>query len=214
LPYRYEMTTRPALRLAVALLVVVSTLGAREPAAAAAVEPYLDGVPSIDVPEVLVLAARPDIGEWLAEDERQRFIARDQAWIDAERAEWLRIEAEREEWLAAERARAVRAVPRPPRISSDDILRIITDAALRHGIDPVRFARIAGCESGGDPNARNPSGASGLFQQLPRYWAGRAAAAGLPGADIFDPWANAEVSAWLAATGGFGHWNESRGCWS
>lgn len=207
------MTTRPILRLVVALLVVASTLGARTPAAA--VELYAAPLPSLDVPEVLVLAARPDIGEWLAEDERQRFIARDEEWYAAERAEWLRLEAERAEWLRIESARAVRAVPRPPRISSDDILSIIVAAAGRHGIDPGRFARIAGCESGGDPTARNrSSGAAGLFQQLPQYWPGRSAAAGYPGGDVYDPWVNAEVSAWLYASGGSGHWNESRGCWS
>lgn len=67
-------------------------------------------------------------------------------------------------------------------------------------------ARVMACESGGNPNARNPSGASGLFQQLAQFWAGRAAAAGWPGADVFDPEANIAVSAWLLATGGPQHW--------
>lgn len=57
---------------------------------------------------------------------------------------------------------------------------------------------IIQCESMGNPSARNPqSGASGLFQHLPKYWQGRSAAAGLRGANIMDPTANVKVAAWL-----------------
>ncbi|MGH8926932.1 MAG: transglycosylase SLT domain-containing protein, partial [Acidimicrobiia bacterium] len=74
--------------------------------------------------------------------------------------------------------------------------------------------RIISCESGGDPNAQNPrSGAAGLFQQIPRYWEARAAAAGVPGASIFDPIANVAVSAQLAYSEGWNHWAASAGCW-
>lgn len=215
------MQTKLPLRLLVAFAVVAcSTLGARPRAAA------FEPIPS---PEVVLSGAstategtttpaastaRPDLLEWLAEDERQRFIARDAAWIAAETEAWLQLERDRAATEAATRAVRYTAPPaRPARVSSQEILQIIWAAAERHGIDPALFARIAGCESGGDPGARNPSGASGLFQQLPRYWAARSAGAGLPGADIFDPYANAEVSAWLAA-GSLSHWNESRYCWA
>lgn len=74
--------------------------------------------------------------------------------------------------------------------------------------------RIISCESGGDPNAQNPSsGAAGLFQHIPRYWDARVANAGMPGASIFDPIANVAASAYLAYTGGWGHWSASAGCW-
>jgi hypothetical protein len=69
---------------------------------------------------------------------------------------------------------------------------------------------IIACESGGNPNAKNASsGASGLFQHMPQYWASRAAAAGFPGASIFDPEANIAASAHLlyAAGGGPQHWS-------
>jgi len=66
------------------------------------------------------------------------------------------------------------------------------------------------CESGGDPLAKNPnSSASGLMQHLTRFWDDRAASAGMPGADVFDPQANIWVSAWLALAapgGGWQHW--------
>lgn len=74
------------------------------------------------------------------------------------------------------------------------------------------------CESRGDPDAKNPnSTASGLFQHLARYWGptwrgetirggNRAARAGWPGADIFDPEANIAVAAWLLDVAGPGSW--------
>lgn len=74
---------------------------------------------------------------------------------------------------------------------------------------------IISCESGGDPNAQNPtSGAAGLFQHIPRYWESRVAGAGMPGASIFDPIANVAASAYLAYSDGWGHWAASAGCWS
>lgn len=61
-------------------------------------------------------------------------------------------------------------------------------------------------ESRGDPGAVNSSsGASGLFQHLPRYWPERSIAAGWSGASIFDPEANVAVAAWLRADG-WHHW--------
>lgn len=68
--------------------------------------------------------------------------------------------------------------------------------------------RVMRCESGYDPNARNKySGASGLFQHMPRYWADRSSRAGWGGYSIFDPEANVAVAAWLwGQTGTWSHW--------
>ena len=67
--------------------------------------------------------------------------------------------------------------------------------------------RIIECESRGDPLAKNPSStASGLFQHLASLWDERAAKAGWDGSDVFDPFANIAVAAWLLDTGGPGHW--------
>lgn len=80
--------------------------------------------------------------------------------------------------------------------------------------DVEKALRVIACESGGDPNAQNPrSGAAGLFQHIPRYWADRSAAVGLPGASIFDPVANVSAAAWLVYTEGWGPWAPSMGCW-
>jgi len=90
---------------------------------------------------------------------------------------------------------------------------IVTEAVFAWGGDEAdvnRFLRIMQCESAGIPTAKNPSSsASGLMQQLARYWPQRASAAGMPSADVFDPYANIWVSAWLALAapgGGWGHW--------
>jgi len=68
-------------------------------------------------------------------------------------------------------------------------------------------------ESGGNPNSVNSSsGASGLFQQMPRYWPARLAAAevvfwDLPDS-IFEPRANIAVSAVLSNGGrDWNHWS-------
>lgn len=78
--------------------------------------------------------------------------------------------------------------------------------------------RVAECESGFNPRAANMTGTDltmnggslGLFQQGRWFWASRAEQAGIPGADVFDPYHNAVVSAWLQQVGGWGHWSCAR----
>jgi len=64
-------------------------------------------------------------------------------------------------------------------------------------------------ESQGNPNATNPtSRAAGLFQHMPQYWAERSRAAGVPGANIYDPTANVRVAGWLyKQSGTWNHWS-------
>ena len=74
--------------------------------------------------------------------------------------------------------------------------------------DVATAMRVMNCETGGtgNPNSYNDrSGASGLFQHLPKYWAARSSGAGWGGADIMDPEANVAVAAWLARQSWF-HW--------
>ncbi len=66
--------------------------------------------------------------------------------------------------------------------------------------------KVMSCESRGDPTARNPGGASGLFQHLPKYWSSRSTRAGWSGADIFGPEANVAVAAWLLGNSGWKNW--------
>lgn len=76
--------------------------------------------------------------------------------------------------------------------------------------DVNRAIRVAWCTSSFNPAAINPTtGASGLFQHLPEDWAEHSAAAGRPGASIFDPEANVAVAAWMLyeLPGGWSHWD-------
>lgn len=65
------------------------------------------------------------------------------------------------------------------------------------------------CESRGNPKAVNPSsGAAGLFQHLPKYWAQRSAAVGFGGKSAFDPEANVAAAAALyKSRGNWSHWS-------
>lgn len=57
---------------------------------------------------------------------------------------------------------------------------------------------IMQCESGGNPNAVNPtSGASGLFQFLESTWLWASPLAGYGGSSRFDPLANVATASWL-----------------
>ncbi len=106
---------------------------------------------------------------------------------------------------------ATQTTPRTPQPStvgnSVEQWRSLVETYFRPA-DVDRALRIMRCESGGNPNAKNPgSSASGLFQHLGKYWATRSAAAGYGGVSIFDPTANVAVAAWLRdQPGGFSHW--------
>ena len=82
------------------------------------------------------------------------------------------------------------------------------DDVARALVNEIEHAwQVAACESMGDPFQMTPSPSAGhpgdtvdgLFQHKSRFWAGRAVAAGYPGASVFDPLANARVTAWLVA---------------
>ena len=85
----------------------------------------------------------------------------------------------------------------------------VVEALQEYGLEDEErtFMRVLRCESFGDPDAKNPeSGASGLMQHIPSYWADRATAAGFHKASPFDPIANIYASVWLLDVGGWSHW--------
>jgi len=87
---------------------------------------------------------------------------------------------------------------------SGTIQQIIQQAFAPLGSSAVTWAeRVAMCESGDNPNARNAySGAAGLFQIEPGTWAGTPYAS----QSEFDPVANAKAAAWIYARRGGSAW--------
>lgn len=101
------------------------------------------------------------------------------------------------------------ATPKPVTTVSyggGDIQSIIVAAANRYGVDPTWLLRIAKCESGFNPNAYNPSGASGLFQFMPATFAANSVRAGFAGASIWDPVASANTAAYMFSIGQSRQW--------
>lgn len=102
------------------------------------------------------------------------------------------------------------AVKQQPATNTEQIVR---EAARNHGINEDYFVKIAICESTLDPNAVNYNYAeipghhpSGLFQHLSNYWDARAAEHGYAGASVFDPVANANVTAAMWSKGASNLW--------
>jgi hypothetical protein len=113
---------------------------------------------------------------------------------------------------AAAVAKAAAPAPMPahvetPHVSGSSYESLIAERCNLLGCDTAKVIRVMYCESGGRPSAYNKSsGASGLFQQMPQYWDGRAIAAGVAGASIWDPYAQIIVATNMFSRGQAGHW--------
>ena len=88
-------------------------------------------------------------------------------------------------------------VPRPVYVPANktQIAAMIRAAAARYGANGDQLVRVAMCESGLNPNARNASGAEGLFQFKPGTFYGHG------GHNIWDPADQADVAARMFAQG-------------
>jgi resuscitation-promoting factor RpfB len=103
--------------------------------------------------------------------------------------------------------RRVGTKPAPAPVAPGDIEAIIRAAAARWGADPAQLLRVAWCESRYNPLAYNAtSGASGLFQFMPRTWAANSVRAGYSGASVFDAVANANVAAYMFSSAQAWQW--------
>lgn len=102
--------------------------------------------------------------------------------------------------------RRVGTRPAIPAAAPAGIEAIIRAAAARWGADPTQLLRVAWCESRYNPSAYNASGASGLFQFMPRTWAANSVRAGYAGASVWDPVASANTAAYMFSIGQAGQW--------
>lgn len=75
---------------------------------------------------------------------------------------------------------------------------------------PRTAVRVARCESHLRPDAYNPNGYAGLFQQSTRYWSQRADHYGVPDRSPFNARANVIVSIRMARA--MGSWSAWAGC--
>lgn len=71
---------------------------------------------------------------------------------------------------------------------------------------PDKALQVARCESGYNPDAYNPDGYVGVFQQAKRYWPDRADHYGFPDRSAFNGRANIIVSLRMAHANGWGGW--------
>ena len=74
---------------------------------------------------------------------------------------------------------------------SQEVIDAIADASETYGVDMDILLTIANIESGGDPGAENRrSGASGLFQIMPKYFDSY----GVTNVTVWDPYVNADAA--------------------
>lgn len=113
-----------------------------------------------------------------------------------------RVERDRARNVAGDAIRAGRKLRRLY-VHRADVLEAIRLAANAYHIDYGHLYRVAACESGFDPSAKNPrSTASGVFQFLTSTWASTPYAR----ESIWSPYANALAAAWMHSVGRGGEW--------
>lgn len=98
-----------------------------------------------------------------------------------------------------------------PLTNKEQIKQIIIKWADYYGVSRTQLLRVANCESGYNPKVVNHNyydhgHPTGLFQHISGYWPGRAKTYGVPGASIFDPEAQAKVTAGMFRDGQSNLW--------
>ena len=132
-----------------------------------------------------------------------------QAALDAqaaaeEAAEAAATEAQRRAEATAAAQRSFLPVTTGPAPSAGYVQDLIRQAFASQGQAAVDWGlRVAACESGYNPNAYNPDGASGVFQFMPGTFRGTP----YGNQNIFDASANVNAAAWYFQQHGGGAWS-------
>jgi len=129
-----------------------------------------------------------------------------QAALDAEAAAEAAAEAEAADKAAAalQAQQSFNPVQLAPRPSAGYVQDLIRQAFASQGQAAVDWGlRVAACESGYNPNAYNPDGASGVFQFMPGTFRGTP----YGNQNIFDAQANVYAAAWYFQQHGGGAWS-------
>jgi len=99
--------------------------------------------------------------------------------------------------------------PNVPIVGNAEMIEIITSNANEFGVNADIMIRIAKCESGFNPLAKNSkSTATGIFQFTKGTWEDGVKWRGLTWSlsDRLDPRKSADMAAWFMAREGFGRW--------
>jgi soluble lytic murein transglycosylase-like protein len=83
----------------------------------------------------------------------------------------------------------------------------ITYWANKYGVSSSWMLQIAKCESNFNPGSVNPYGYKGLYQYGASQWSTDTSGAGISGASIWDPNAQAHAAAWHISHYGAGAWS-------
>ena len=93
--------------------------------------------------------------------------------------------------------------------SAYQLKRLIRCSARRWSVrgGPDKAVAVARCESRFNPNAYNPGGYAGVYQQATRYWPSRATTYGFRNYSVYNGRANIMVSVRMAHRTGWGAWS-------
>ena len=149
-----------------------------------------------------LLSERPEVRDLKLDGQSSRQWTAVQAALQAE------IDAEKAREAAAAAAAAARqSAPRPPPAPNPGtaaVQNLIRQAFAPMGQTAVDWGlRVAACESGYNPNAYNPDGASGVFQFMPSTFRNTP----YGNQNIFDATANVDAAAWYYGQHGGGAWS-------
>ena len=138
------------------------------------------------------------------------------AWTSIDKAQQAELAVAQAQEAAAAAAAMAAAKPAAPAVappvaapktvapSAGSVQDLIRQAFGPQGQAAVDWGlRVAACESGYNPNAYNPSGASGVFQFMPGTFRGTP----YGNQNIFDASANVNAAAWYYQQHGGGAWS-------